>query len=117
MVNPILGNTIAPLVFAAGVQLLIGNFLIGLVEAGVVGILFREKGRRLFWTAVGANYLSMFLGLGLLPPIFALLAPAVLGDQPLHRLGWLVAAEIAVCFVVSVLVEWPVFHAGLGRLG
>ena len=113
----LLANTIAPLVFAAGVQLLIGNFLIGVVEAGVIRILFREKGRRLLWTAVAANYVSMFAAYLLLPAVLPLVAPAVLGDRPFHRLGTLVVAVVVVCFLVSLLVEWPVFYAGLRRSG
>lgn len=111
-----LGNTIAPLVFAAGVQLLVGNFLIGLLEAAVVRLLFRGKGR-LVPIAVLANYVSLFAAFVVLPVALPLLAPAVLGDQPLHRLGRLVTAVVAACFLVSVLVEWPLFHAGLRRLG
>jgi hypothetical protein len=100
-------NGLTPVMLLTWFQLLIGNALIGIGEGLLLSRVFKTSGKRAVGTMILANYVSAWSGGILIALAEAEFGEAYLGDQPLYRVGTLIALAIAALFVVTVLIEWP----------
>ena len=110
LASPAFANVGTLLIWATIGHLLVGNAIIGAIEAWIAGRLVRGlSGPRTTLLLIAANYASLLIGLKAIPLIRSALAPIVLGDRPVYHLPWLILAILLIAFVLTVLVEWPFF--------
>lgn len=103
-IGSLIANAGTPLMWAGCFQLFIGNILLGYFEAWLIR---RRSGKRWVYSEpmILANYLSMFVGFGIIFA-FAPWARAAKVDPFRHALPMIVILWL-VSYIVTVLVEWP----------
>jgi hypothetical protein len=102
-----LANVILPYQMVGCWQLLLGNILLGMIEAKVIQRFFRPGQRAPWGTMIVANYFSSVLGLFLMPFLAHGLGVVLLGAEPLHHLTRWVWGVLGGAFVLTVILEWP----------
>jgi hypothetical protein len=111
----LLANAGTALMLMPLLQLLYGNFIIGLLEATALRALIGVR----FWRGLGfcilANYVSLIAGLVLFPMFTTRLADATLGAPDALNFGHYIMALIVTAFVASFLVEWPIIRLAWER--
>jgi hypothetical protein len=107
-----LANAGTPLIWASLCVLLVGNIGIGLLEALLLRVLFKAEINP-GWL-IGANYGSMAVG-ALIVGEYGHSGPGATDPfqyaMPTVFLFWLIA------FLVTIVVEWPIFSIAAGRFG
>ena len=106
-----LANVIEPIVFATVTQLVVGNFLIAWLESAVARRWLAVPMGRIYGRALLANTFTATVGAFLLFLVTRQAAPTLLGDEPLRNVRRLAVFIVVAAFVLSVLMEWPFFHA------
>lgn len=104
-----------PLMWAGMLHLLIGNFIIGLVEAFVVSRRFVVNKGKLYSLSILGNYVSMIAGFAVLEWAESHAGDSILGPQPLYHGVRLLAVLVGAAYLMSVIIEWPFFHFGLPK--
>jgi hypothetical protein len=106
-----LANAGTPLVWASIGQLLVGNLLIGIGEGWLLSRLFGiRRGTAMAWM-VAANYVSLWLGWFLLPPLTGAVRGLFSPSTFFYAVPSYLLLMIAVTFVLTVVCEWPVCYA------
>lgn len=82
-------------------HLFLGNALIGLFEGWLLARAFELPKRRCAWSLVLANYLSAWVGLGLMPFFFHKYGVDIYTGL---RVTW---ALVAATYLLTLLLEWP----------
>jgi hypothetical protein len=103
-------NAGTPLMWAGVFHLLIGNGIVGVVEAFLLTRFFRAPAPRTYQLVIAGNYLSMFVGvwtLGWLTVRFI--------DATVTNVFTMVAATCAGYIVFTVVIEFPFVLASLWR--
>jgi hypothetical protein len=108
-------NAGTPLMWAGMLHLLVGNFIIGLVEAFVVSRRFVVSKDRLYSLSILGNYLSMIAGFAVLEWAGNHAGDLILGPQPLYHGVRLLVVLVGAAYLMSVIIEWPFFHFGLQK--
>jgi hypothetical protein len=106
-----LANVIEPILFATVTHLVVGNFLIAWAESAVARRWLAVPAGRMYGHALLANTCSATVGAFLLFLVTLQAAPVLLGDEPLRNVRRLTVFIVVAAFVLSVLMEWPFFHA------
>lgn len=102
-------NAGTPLMWAGSLYLLVGNAVIGLLEAMVLIFVFKTKQVQTCVLLVLANYLSAWSGAYLLDNGISL----VIADVDLNSLSALFWTSILVTYLVTLLLEFPFVVATL----
>lgn len=103
-------NAGTPLMWLTGLHLVFGNFVIGLFEGTILVWLCRAKPGRAIGLMILANYASAWIGYAwLMESIREGLEFDLYNTWSL--LGWLTV----ICFLVTIVLEWPFVAASLGR--
>lgn len=114
--GPAGANVGSPTIVAIGLHLIFGNLLIAALESAIIVLLWRARPRRLlFLVLLIANLLSALVGCVLLPGWLIPWTVALAGEPP--ELRWRLAGAFlwAMCFLLSVSLEWPLIHWALRR--
>lgn len=95
--------------------LLLGNLVIGLLEGYLLSKFFELTRRRAIFLMIGANYVSMGVGLVLFgyTPETGLLH-SHWPQTILNYQTWIFAA-VSIAFVVALILEWPFYHASFEK--
>lgn len=100
----VLANAGTPLMWAAGLHLLIGNLFIGLIEGLLLSALFKTPLGKSVMLLVVANYLSAWGGgVCMVEPL------ANIPDMTIVNVRFWFCFFVAVAFAVTVLIEFPFF--------
>ena len=108
-----LANAGTPLLWAGMFHLLLGNALLGTVEAILLSRLFKVPERMLALFLIPANYLSAWIG-------FLLISPSITSNllgltiEALHSWFWILySLVIFALFVLTLILEYPFFWLAL----
>ena len=96
-------NAGTPLMWATMSHLVFGNAIIGVIEGLLLAAFFRTpKGRTIVWMIV-ANYFSAWVGLVWLADLLNHRT-----DVDLYNAGQMIWQMMAIAFVATLLLEWPI---------
>jgi hypothetical protein len=101
---PARANSISVVMGLTGLVLLYGNALIGLIEGLMLGFIFKTGKLRAIAIMVLANYVSAFA---------AYIASNASYDVNLNNAVTLSYIVPVVCFICTILIEWPFCHWAL----
>ncbi|MBI3920734.1 MAG: hypothetical protein HY318_04885 [Armatimonadetes bacterium] len=98
-------------------HLLYGNALLGIIEAWVVGMLFRLPFRGSVGTLIAANYFSAFFGVELVQHLSLSdsFTTFLLKRDVFFWLPRLMCVLVVLAFLITVVLEWPFFYWVLRR--
>jgi hypothetical protein len=99
-----LANAGTPLMWASMFHLVVGNAIIGMIEALILGSVFKCPAGRVVPVIIAANYASAWLGAVLLAGRLRSLA-----DITIENIQPWVAGFAAITFVVTLVIEFPFF--------
>lgn len=102
-------NAGTPLMWASCFHLLLGNAMLGLLEGMLLTRWFGGSSARAIGWLVVANYLSAWGGLWLMDAV------ALGADPTIVTLRAWCLVFLLLAFVVTLLIEWPLFWLALGR--
>lgn len=103
------------LMWAGFLHLVVGNALIGLLEAAIVRRIFKVRGRALFFWAIAANYCSFIVG-GVMVAVYGHAAVQWIGGSlPIYSLGRILIALTLLSLLLTVAVEWLFYWAAMRR--
>jgi hypothetical protein len=103
----LIANTGTPLMWAAGLHLVIGNLFIGIFEGLLLGRFFRLKRSHAVIVMILANYFSMIAGAVSLDSIQWFLESYVFPGPPIFHAGSILITLAVVSYSMSILLEWP----------
>jgi hypothetical protein len=107
-----------PLMWAGFAHLTVGNFFIGLLEAVIVRRCFAVRvGTKLFASIVLANYVSCIAGYLLISSLADRIIAWIGGSFPVYSIGRIMVFLAIASFIVSILIECPIFWFAMKRQG
>jgi hypothetical protein len=101
-----LANMISPFMTATLFQLLVGNVVIGVLEAAVIARLLDVRWRSVVLRVIAANYFSTFAGGVVLTILAEAAGPLVLGPEPVFGVVRYLVVMFVAALVLSWLFEW-----------
>lgn len=101
--------------WATFLHLTVGNLLVGIFEAVLVRKLFHLRGGGVFGWIVAANYASCIVGYILLWIASEEVVRLVGGPLPVYHVGRIQLVFVLLSFVLTIVVEWPLFWLALRR--
>jgi hypothetical protein len=97
----VIADTGTPLALATVFQLLVGNFLLGLLEGAILAKVFKLRLRRCIGLMILANYFSAWVG-------WLIVRGLSLGWPPnLYHAVWFSWILLFVTYALTLLLEWP----------
>lgn len=90
-----------PLVWTSAFHLFLGNALIGIFEGWLLARAFHLPQRRCIWSLILANYLSAWIGFGLMSYLFEKFGKDIYSGL---RVTWML---VAATYLLTLLLEWP----------
>jgi len=107
----VLANTITTLTAVFMGRLVLGNFIIGIVEGLIIARLLSAARIRSIWIMVLANYVSMFGGLILINLLGMVISYGLFARKALlYNAFYVILFMPILAFVMTVLMEWPFCH-------
>lgn len=112
----VLANVGTALMLTRVAHLLLGNFVIGMIEGLCVARLARVRWGRAVAFMVVANYVSFIVGDMSLVPLILTFADRLPGPD-YSRVIPVLASGAVLCYVVTVAIEWPFVHRAIRSPG
>jgi len=96
------------------VSLLIGNTLMGLLQAFLIRLIFKVRGCGLVFWAIAANYVSAIAGIILINGYSDAVIGWVGGSLPIYAVWRILLVLALASFLLTVLIEWPFYWLAMG---
>lgn len=110
LIAPEIADVITPFLFVTAARLIVGNLIIGLIEASLVSWLFGIRGRRLYAWIIAGNYFSALAGAFLLPITETSVGRIALGAIPMYHVARFHVFMYCFALLSSFVLEWPFFY-------
>jgi hypothetical protein len=107
------------LMWAGMFHMLLGNAIIGVIEAAVISRFFKVKYMRIVGVTILANYFSAWAGFLLVgwTSRFSVPYGAGPGYVNIYNFRWFIWLAVAASFLASIILEWPFYAWALRRGG